>query len=60
MWHTENDCSYKLVSVQKQDCVNENVLFIKLNFRKYIGVSMKSGVSYISSVNLLTYGCRYE
>ena len=54
-WHTENDCSYTLVSVPEQDCVRKYVLFFKLNAKKYIGIPMASGVSFVSSMKLLTH-----
>ena len=54
-WHTENDCSYTLVSVPKQDCVREYVFFFRLNSNKCIGIPMQSGVSFVSSMKLLTH-----
>ena len=54
-WHTDNDCSYRLVSVPKQDCVKKYVFFFRSNSKKYIGIEMKSGVSFISSMKLLTH-----
>ena len=54
-WHTENDCSYTLVSVPNQDCVQEYVFFFRLNSSKYIGIPMKSRVSFVSSMKLLTH-----
>ena len=54
-WHTENDCSYTLVSVPEQDCTRKYVFFIKLNANKYIGIPMASGVSFVSSMKFLTH-----
>ena len=54
-WHTENDCSYTLVSLPKQDCVREYVFFFRLNSNRYIGIPMQSGVSFVSSMKLLTH-----
>lgn len=54
-WHTENDASYTLVSVPKQSSIENVVFFFKFNSNKCIGIPMKSGVSFISSMKLLTH-----
>ena len=54
-WHTENDVSYTLISVPKQDCLLEYVFFIQLNSKQRIGIKMKQGVSFMSSMKLLTH-----
>ena len=53
--HTENDYSYILISVPKQDCVRDYVFFLRLNSKKYIGIPMKYGVSFLSSMKLFTH-----
>ena len=54
-WHTENDCSYTLVSVPKQECERKYVFYFRLNPKIYVGIPMQSGVSFISSMKLLTH-----
>ena len=54
-WYTENECSYILLSVPKQDCINDYFFFFKLNSKKYTGIPMRSIVSFISSMKLLIY-----
>ena len=54
-YHTEYDCRYTLVSIPKQDCVQDYVFFFRLKSNKYIGIPMKSGASFVSSMKLLTH-----
>ena len=54
-WHTKNACSYTLVSIPKQDCVRKYVFFLRLNSNKYIDIPMQPGLSFVSSMKLLTY-----
>ena len=54
-WYTENNYSYTLVSVPKQDCGREYVFFFRFEANKYIGIPMQSGVSFVSSMKLLTH-----
>ena len=54
-WYTENDCSYTLASVPKQDCVQKFVFLFRLNPNKYLGIPIKSSVSFVSSMSLLTH-----
>ena len=54
-WHTENDCSYTLVSMPKQEYKPNYVFFFQLNSKKQIGIPIVAGVSFMSSMKLLTH-----
>ena len=54
-WHTENNISYTLVSVPKQDCTKDDIFFFQLNEKQRIGIPMRAGISLISSMKFLTH-----
>ena len=54
-WHTGNGCSCTLVSVPKQECKSNYEFFFQLNSKKQIGIPMVPGVSFLSSMKLLTH-----